>query len=169
MDYKEGIFVGYRYYDTENVPVLFPFGYGLSYTEFEMSGLKAEIVEDGKSEDGEKSADSKEMTTEELTGNLKVKVSVDVENTGDRAGKEVVQIYVGKKGSKIKRAAKELCGFAKVELEPGEKKTEEFILTRDAFTYYDEEKGDFAVETGTYEIYAGKSVEDVCQKVEVVL
>ena len=151
VEYKEGIFVGYRYYDTKNVPVLFPFGYGLSYTEFEMSGMKAEIVEDGKSE------------------NLQVKVSVNVENTGDRVGKEVVQIYVGKKESKIERAAKELRGFAKVELEPGEKKTVEFTLTRDAFTYYDEKQSDFAVEDGTYEIYAAKSVEDVRQKVEINL
>lgn len=169
VDYKEGIFVGYRYYDTENVSVLFPFGYGLSYTEFEMSDMKAEVLREKRADNEEKSVGREERNADDLMGHLQVKVTVSVENTGDRAGKEVVQIYVGKKDSKIERAAKELCAFAKVELEAGEKKALELTLTSDAFTYYDEEKGDFAVETGTYEIYAGKSVEEVCQKAEVVL
>ena len=145
VKYTEGIFVGYRYYDTKKVPVRFPFGYGLSYTEFTYQNMKTE-------------------------GNYpNVKVSVDVTNTGKVAGKEVVEIYVGKKDSAVERVAKELRGFAKVDLNPGETKTVTVELEPEAFRYYNEEKASFVTETGTYQIYAGKSVEDICCECEIEL
>lgn len=145
VKYSEGIFVGYRYYDTERKPVLFPFGYGLSYTDFAYGDM-------------------------ELKGNYPaVTVQVDVTNTGKMAGKEIVEIYVGKKDSKVERAAKELRGFAKVDLEPGETRTVEISLDKSAFTYYDENCHDFVTEQGKYEIYAGKSVEDICCQTEMTI
>ena len=138
VDYKEGIFVGYRYYDNRQVPVLFPFGYGLSYTEFVYSNLRVE-------------------------GNYPdFKVSVDVTNVGSVAGKETVQIYVGKPDSPVERAVKELRGFAKLDLQPGEKKTAEISLDPAAFTYFDEQLRHFVTESGEYKIFAGKSVEEIC-------
>ncbi len=143
VKYSEGIFVGYRYYDTEKKQVLFPFGYGLSYTDFAYGSMK-------------------------LKGNYPaVTVLVDVTNTGKMAGKEIVEIYVGKKDSKVERAAKELRGFAKVDLKPGETRTVEISLDKSAFTYYDENCHDFVTEQGKYEIYAGKSVEDICCQTEM--
>ena len=138
VDYKEGIFVGYRYYDNRQVPVLFPFGYGLSYTEFVYSNLRVE-------------------------GNYPdFTVSVDVTNVGSVAGKETVQIYVGKPDSPVERAVKELRGFAKLDLQPGEKKTAEISLDPVAFTYFDEQLRHFVTESGEYKIFAGKSVEEIC-------
>ena len=130
VEYREGIFVGYRYYDKKKMDVLFPFGYGLSYTTFAYSNL---------------CLDKKTMKdTEELT------VSVDVTNTGDRAGKEVVQLYVADKESTVIRPVKELRDFVKIELAPGETKTVTFTLGKRAFAYYDvhhEPPG--GLETGT--------------------
>jgi len=101
--------------------------------------------------------------------NLRVKgsypeitVSVDVTNTGMMKGKEVVQLYVGRKESCVERAAKELRGFEKLELEPGETGTAEFALPVSAFSYFDEEKGEFVTEPGDYQIFIGKSVADIC-------
>lgn len=138
VDYAEGIFVGYRYYDTKQVPVLFPFGYGLSYTKFVYSNLRVE-------------------------GTYPYfKVSVDVTNAGTMAGKEVVQIYVGKPDSAVERAMKELCGFTKLTLAPGETKTAEVTLDESAFTYFDETLRHFTTEPGEYKIFAGKSVAEIC-------
>lgn len=138
VDYAEGIFVGYRYYDTKQVPVLFPFGYGLSYTEFVYSNLRVE-------------------------GSYpEFRVSVDVTNAGNVAGKETVQVYVGKPDSPVERAMKELRGFTKLELQPGETKTAEVTLNADAFTYFDEELRHFVTESGEYKIFVGKSVEEIC-------
>ena len=138
VDYAEGIFVGYRYYDTRQVPVLFPFGYGLSYTEFVYSNLRVEGTYPN------------------------FKVSVDVTNDGNAAGKEVVQIYVGKSDSQVERAMKELRGFTKLELQPGETKTAEVTLDEAAFTYFDENLRHFVTESGEYKIFAGKSVAEIC-------
>ena len=138
VDYKEGIFVGYRYYDTRQVPVLFPFGYGLSYTEFVYSSLRVE-------------------------GNYPdFQVSVDVTNVGPVAGKETVQIYVGKPDSPVERALKELRGFAKMDLQPKETKTAKISLNPAAFTYFDEQLRHFVTESGEYKIFAGKSVAEIC-------
>lgn len=137
VEYKEGIFVGYRYYDKKKMEVLFPFGYGLSYTDFTYSNMQvsAHSIKD----------------TESVT------VSVDVTNTGERAGKEVVQLYVGDKESRVIRPDKELKDFAKIALEPGETKTVSFVLSKRAFAYYNTQIGDWHVESGDFHIMIGKS------------
>lgn len=141
VEYREGIFVGYRYYDKKKMDVLFPFGYGLSYTTFAYSNLRL---------------DKKTMKdTEELT------VSVDVTNTGDRTGKEVVQLYVADKESTVIRPVKELRDFVKIELAPGETKTVTFTLGKRAFAYYDVQIHDWQVETGEFEILIGASSRDI--------
>ena len=140
-EYREGVFVGYRYYDKKNMDVLFPFGYGLSYTTFEYSNL---------------TLDKSEMNdTDTLT------VSVNVRNTGKVKGKEVVQLYVGVPESHTIRPVKELRGFEKIELEPGEEKTVTFTLAKRAFAYYRTNISDWYVESGDYTIMAAKSSRDI--------
>lgn len=141
VEYREGIFVGYRYYDKKKMDVLFPFGHGLSYTTFEYSNLNV---------DKENIKDTDTMT-----------VSVDVTNTGKMAGKEVVQLYVADKKSKVIRPVKELRDFTKVELAPGETKTVSFVLDKRAFAYYSVEIHDWHVETGEFDILIGKSSRDI--------
>ena len=141
VEYREGVFVGYRYYDKKKMDVLFPFGYGLSYTDFAYSNLKL---------------DKKAMKdTEVLT------VSVDVTNTGTMAGKEVVQLYVADEESTVIRPVKELQGFEKVELAPGETKTVSMKLDARAFAYYNVQLGDFHVESGSFKIMIGRSCTDI--------
>ncbi|MFN3698739.1 MAG: glycoside hydrolase family 3 C-terminal domain-containing protein [Dictyoglomus sp.] len=144
VEYREGIFVGYRYYDKKEMEVLFPFGYGLSYTNFEYSELKIE---------------KKKITEEEI-----LKVKVKVKNTGKMKGKEVVQLYVKDIKSEVIRPEKELKGFEKIELEAGEEKEVEFELDKRAFAYYNEEIGEFYVESGEFEIMIGKSSRDIVLK-----
>ena len=142
--YSEGVFTGYRYYASKDMKVLFPFGYGLSYTTFEYSNLvldQKEIKESGK-----------------LT------VSVDVTNAGSCAGKEVVQLYVSAKESKMKRPVRELRGFDKIALEPGETKTVSFTLDKRAFAYWSVQIHDWHVESGDYEIQIGKSAQEIILK-----
>ena len=149
VEYREGIFVGYRYYDKKKLEVLFPFGHGLSYTTFDYSNLKtgADTIKD----------------TDVL------RVEVDVTNTGDVAGKEVVQLYVGDKVSSVIRPVKELKGFEKVALNPGETKTVSFNLGKRAFAYYNTEIKDWHVETGEFDILIGKSSRDIiCKKTIIV-
>jgi beta-glucosidase len=141
VEYREGVFVGYRYYETKKLPVLFPFGYGLSYTEFTYTNLKI---------DKERIKDTEE-----------VRVSVDVENTGGRTGKEVVQLYVMPPKGKAIRPIKELKGFEKVELKPGEKKTVTFVLSKRSFAYWNTTVSDWYVESGVYKLQIGKSVAEV--------
>ena len=143
MAYTENIFVGYRHYDTSDIEVLFPFGHGLSYTEFDLSELAVVLKMPGE--------------------RPQVRVSLKVSNTGKTDGKEVVQIYVGKPESEIDRPKKVLAAFTKVELSAGESRRIELTLNPDAFTYYNEKTRKFTVEPGTYQIYAGKSVADICQ------
>lgn len=145
--YSEGVFVGYRYYESKEMPVLFPFGYGLSYTTFEYSNLKVE----------------KESMKESET----VKVTVDVKNSGSRAGKEVVQLYVGKKDGSVVRPVRELRAFDKIELKPGETKTVEFVLGSRAFAYWEMEISDWFVESGAYEIQIGKSASEIILSHEI--
>jgi beta-glucosidase len=123
--YGEGLFIGYRYYDTKNVPVLFPFGYGLSYTTFAYSNLQA-YTKQGKTVSANYFNDVDGVT-----------VSVDVTNTGQMVGKEIVQLYVHDRAARLKRPYKELKGFAKVTLQPGETKTVTLTLDFRAFAYYD--------------------------------
>ncbi|MBQ9927398.1 MAG: glycoside hydrolase family 3 C-terminal domain-containing protein [Lachnospiraceae bacterium] len=147
VEYREGIFVGYRYYDKKKMNVLFPFGHGLSYTEFAYSNLKlsAESIKD----------------TDELT------VFVDVTNTGTREGKEVVQLYVSDKESFVIRPVKELKGFEKVFLMPGETKTVTFTLNKRSFAYYNTQIHDWHVESGSFTIMIGKSSRDIVVTADV--
>lgn len=148
-EYREGIFVGYRYYDKKKLDVLFPFGFGLSYTEFAYSDLQL---------------DKTSMKDTDILG-----VSVKVKNTGSRTGKEIVQLYVGDDESTAIRPVKELKGFEKVELAPGEEKTVEFTLDKRSFAYYNTEIKDWYVETGSFTIMVGKSSRDIqlCASVQV--
>jgi beta-glucosidase len=141
VDYTEGIFVGYRYYDKKSMDVLFPFGYGLSYTTFEYSNLtvSSESIKD----------------TDTLT------VTVDVTNTGKVSGKEVVQLYVQDVESSVVRPIKELKGFEKVSLEPNETKTVTFTLSKRAFAYYNVDIKDWHVESGGFNIMVGKSSREI--------
>lgn len=149
VQYAEGIFVGYRYYDKKNMPVMFPFGFGLSYTTFDYSNLK--ITCDGaKTEDGCLVVTDQDIVT----------VTVDVTNNGKCAGKEIVELYVADKESTPIRPLKELKGFEKVALEAGETKTVTFTLDSRAFAYYEPKISDWMVESGAFDIMIGKSVED---------
>ncbi|MFG1732119.1 beta-glucosidase [Paenibacillus sp. 843] len=141
VEYREGLFVGYRYYDSKKLNPLFPFGHGLSYTTFEYSKL---------------TVDKKQLKDTE-----KLSVSVDVKNTGAQAGKEIVQLYVHDRESSVIRPDQELKGFHKVELAPGEAKTITFELDHRSFAYYDIELKDWVVESGEFEIRIGKSSRDI--------
>jgi beta-glucosidase len=140
VEYKEGVFVGYRYYDTKEIEPLFPFGFGLSYTTFEYSDLRVDKAT--------------------MNDNETVTVQVSVKNIGDRAGKEIVQLYVRDIQSSVIRPQKELKGFEKIELQPGEQKTITFVLDQRAFAYYNVQLGDWHVESGDFEILLGKSSRD---------
>ncbi len=150
VKYGEDIFVGYRYYDTYDVHTAFPFGYGLSYTDFVMTGLSANVVKNTK--------DRK-----------RVEVKFSVSNIGSRAGAEVAQIYVADKLPKVKKAAKELKAFEKVYLEAGETKHITLELDESAFSYYDEENGGFKVDAGNYMVLLAKSAEEVVDIADVIL
>lgn len=141
VEYREGIFVGYRYYDKKKMDVLFPFGYGLSYTTFDYSNLRLD-------KDKMKDTDT-------------LRVTVDVTNTGGMAGKEIVQLYVADRESTVIRPVKELRDFAKVELQPGETKTVTFTLDKRAFAYYSVRIHDWHVETGEFDILIGRSSRDI--------
>ena len=133
VEYREGLYVGYRYYDTAGVPTAFPFGYGLSYTSFAYSDLKADE-----------------------TG-----VTLTVTNTGSCAGAEVVQLYVAKPDAKVFRPVKELKGFAKVQLEAGESKTVTIPLDDKAFRYWNVKTDRWEVEGGSYQLLVGASSADI--------
>ncbi|NLM45987.1 MAG: glycosyl hydrolase [Firmicutes bacterium] len=149
VEYRESLYVGYRYYDTAGTEPLFPFGHGLSYTTFVYSGLT--LSRDRLRED------------EELT------VTLTVENAGDLAGAEVVQLYVRDPESSVFRPEKELKGFAKVYLLPKEKKVLTFTLDKRAFAYYDVARHQWQVESGEFAILAGASSRDIrlCKHVYV--
>ena len=147
--YREGIFVGYRYYDRKEMPVRYPFGYGLSYTEFSYSNLQLDK--------------SSMKDTDTLT------VSVDITNTGKRAGKEIVQLYVADRTGSADRPVRELKNFAKVSLEPGETKTVRMELNKRSFAWYNVKLHDWYAASGTYEIQIGKSSREIvlCDTVEL--
>ncbi len=147
--YGEGLFIGYRYYDAKEMPVLFPFGHGLSYTTFTYSNAAAS-TETFKDVDG-------------------VTVTVDVTSTGEVAGKEIVQIYVHDRQSGLVRPHKELKGFAKVELQPGETKTVSVPLDFRAFAYYHPEYQQWVTEDGEFDILIAASATDIRQTLTVTL
>jgi beta-glucosidase len=140
VNYAEGIYVGYRYYDTKKVEPQFPFGYGMSYTTFEYYELE---VHGGR------------IGTKEPT------VTVTVKNTGSRAGAEVVELYIHDGHSKIDRPEHELKGFRRVELKPGESKQVEFWLGRQDLSYWSPEKKSWVADAGTFEVQVGGSSRDV--------
>ena len=147
--YNEGVFVGYRYYDKKEMEVLFPFGFGLSYTDFAYSNLRLDkmAIQD----------------TDTLT------VMVDVKNIGKVAGKEVVQLYIGDKESTVFRPIRELKGFEKVSLKPGELKTVTFKLDKRAFAYWNTTLNDWHVETGAFAVEIGKSSREIALEAEVIV
>ena len=145
VEYKESVYVGYKYYDKVGKDVLFPFGFGLSYTEFEYFDLQVNIE------------------------NEKVDIRFKIKNVGDVAGKEIAQIYVKKADSVVFRPDKELRDFAKVDLNPGEEKDVHIVLDRDCFEYYDIENDRWQVEAGEYEILVGKSSRNIVLNDKVVI
>ena len=138
VNYGEEIFVGYRYYDKKGIEPAFPFGYGLTYTTFTMNTAASGFTFDAD------------------TDNV-IEILVTVKNTGDRDGSEVVQLYVGQHRPFVEKPIRELRGFVKVFLKPGQQTTVSIPLKRDAFTHYDEEKGGWCVEPGDYTVYIGSS------------
>ena len=139
--YNEGVFVGYRYYDTKEMPVRYPFGYGLSYTTFEYSDLQ--------------------LSADRIKDTDTLKVTLKVKNTGDRAGKEIVQLYVADKTGAACRPVKELKNFVKVELQPQEEKTVEMELDKRSFAWYNTQIHDWYAASGEYEILAAASSRDI--------
>ncbi len=140
--YKEGMFVGYRYYDQHPDEVWFPFGHGLSYTNFEYSNLKL----------------SKNFSDKE---NDEFTVSFKVKNTGDMSGKETVQLYIGEIDNVVTRPLKELKAFDKVELAPNEEKTVEFTIKHSDLAYYNVCLRKWHIESGVYRISVGASTADI--------
>ena len=143
--YNEGLFVGYRWTDKEKLKPLFAFGHGLSYTTFEY---------------GKPTIDKKEMTADGT-----VTVSVPVKNTGKCEGKEVVQLYISDKKSSLPRPVKELKGFEKVTLAPGEEKVVSFTINSEALSYFDDKKHEWVAEPGKFEALVGASSTDIKGKV----
>jgi len=139
--YGEGLFVGYRYYDARKIAPQFPFGFGLSYTSFAYTAIKADTTS-VRAQDG-------------------ARIHVTVKNTGKRTGSEVVQLYVRQVGAPVLRPEKELKHFAKVRLQPGEEKTVTFALTARDFAWYSPRVHDWVVDTGAFEVLAGGSSRDL--------
>ena len=141
VEYREGLYIGYRYFTTAEKAVRFPFGYGMSYTTFAYSDMAAD-------EQG---------------------VSLTVTNTGSVAGTEIVQLYTAKKNSELFRPAKELKGFARVTLAPGEKQRITIMLDDKAFRFWNVKANRWEIEGGEYELLVGASVEDIrlCEKISV--
>lgn len=149
VEYREGIYIGYRYYDTFEKEVLFPFGYGLSYTKFEYSDLRLDKIDMNKDE--------------------KIKLTVKVKNIGNVSGKEIVQIYVSKENSHTYRVKHELKNFQKVSLEAKEEKDIEIELDVKNFAYYNIEEHRWCVESGEYAISVAASSRDIklTQKIQI--
>lgn len=141
VEHRESVYIGYRYYEKINKQVRYPFGFGLSYTTFEYSDLK--------------------LDKSEMDENDKLTVSFKVKNTGKAAGSEVAQLYVSDKESTIFRPVKELKGFKKISLEPGEEKEVEITLCRRAFAFWNVNTNDWCVESGEFEIAVGASSADI--------
>ncbi len=148
-EYREGVFVGYRYYTSKQMSVLFSFGHGLSYTDFAYSNLI--------------------ISSRNLSESVGLTVKVDVTNTGQMTGKEVIQLYVSPKESSVIRPVRELRAFDKIELLPGETRTVTFELDSRAFSYWNTTLHDWYVETGRYEIQIGKSASVILMAEEVTV
>jgi beta-glucosidase len=145
--YGEGIFIGYRHYDLCDIEPLFPFGHGLSYTEFEYQQIKIDYTKNA----------------------FPITVHATIKNIGDSMGKEVVQLYLADKKATLPRPLKELKGFCKVELLPGESKEITFLLDERAFSFYDPQKLHWCWEPGEFEILLGSSSRDIRQRASLTL
>lgn len=141
LNYSEGIYVGYRYYDKKEIAPRYPFGYGLSYTQFAYSNLT--------------------LSEAEVHLPSVLKLTVDITNTGEVYGKDIVQLYLAHPHSKQPRPPQELKGFAKVALQPGETKSVEFVLEERDFACYNPEYGEWSAESGSYTIRIGASSRDI--------
>ena len=139
--YTEGVFLGYRHFDKDGIKPLFPFGYGLSYTTFAYTNLA--------------------VTPSSVSGDQPVTVSFDITNTGNRAGADVAEVYVGEPRPKVPRPAKELKGFARVQLAPGETTHVSVTLAPTAFSYYDAGQHAWTADAGEFEIYVGHSAAQI--------
>ncbi len=144
--YGEGIFVGYRYYEKKRVAPLFPFGFGLSYTSFAYANLR--------------------LSADTIAPGDRLTVSVDVTNTGQRAGQEIVQLYVRDVAARVARPEKELKGFAKVALAPGETKTVALTLDQAALAFWDDYRHAWVAEAGAFEALIGSSSQDIQARAE---
>ncbi|MFZ0537895.1 MAG: glycoside hydrolase family 3 C-terminal domain-containing protein, partial [Candidatus Sulfotelmatobacter sp.] len=149
VDYTEGIYVGYRYFDKQKIEPLFPFGYGLSYTKFEYSDLK--------------------VSPHRTSSGTPVEVSLRVRNSGTRPGAEVVELYLHDGHASVDRPVQELKGFRRVELAPGESKNVRFTLDRDAMAFYSTSKKDWVTERGQFDVLVGASSRDIRVKGSFVL
>lgn len=145
--YKEDILVGYRWHDTKKIEPEYAFGFGLSYTNFSLSNIKTNATKYGKDDT--------------------INVSCKVINTGNINGAEVVQVYVGKKKSKVKRALKELKGFEKLNLEAGKANTVSINIPVSTLAYYDESKSEWNIEKGDYIIYVGNASNNITKQIKV--
>jgi beta-glucosidase len=149
VHYDEDIFVGYRHFDKNGIEPLFPFGHGLSYTTFEYGNVK--------------------VNKAQISGDEGSKVSVDVKNTGQRAGGEVIQLYVQDIEASVPRPPKELKGFRKVFLQPGEQKNVVLDIAKADLSFYDEKQGKWVVEPGKFMLHVGSSSRDIRASVEILL
>ena len=149
IKYNEGIFVGYRWHDTKNIKPLFSFGHGLSYTTFEFGKVKADKTKISKDD--------------------KITFTVSVKNTGNREGAEVVQLYISDLKSSLPRPTKELKGFEKVNLKPGETKEVSITVDKSALSFFDPVKHDWVAEPGDFEALIGNSSSDIKTKLKFSL
>ena len=141
VEYKESIYVGYRWAEKQNIKPLFAFGHGLSYTDFTYGEAKC--------------------SKPSVKAGSNVKVSIDVTNSGKVAGKEVVQLYIGDEESSLERPVKELKGFRKISLEPGETKTVTFEIEPDMLKFFDDSKHEWVLEPGRFTAYVGSASDDI--------
>jgi len=141
VTYSEGVFVGYRHFDKSGIKPLFPFGYGLSYSTFAYKNLT--------------------ITPAHMSGDASATVAFDVTNTGSRTGADVAEIYVGDRHAPVPRPVKELKGFKKVELKPGETNHVEISLDRRAFSYFDVKSHQWTVAPGDFDVYVGRSSAEI--------
>jgi beta-glucosidase len=146
--YEEGLLVGYRWFDEKKIEPQFPFGHGLSYTSFEYTGLRLRPPLDGPGEAGA-------LTVAEL----------EIRNTGSRAGAEVAELYVSPIKPRLPRPPRELKGFRKLLLEPGEKQTVAIVLRPEALAFYDPAKAAWLAEAGEYSVLVGSSSRDIRARV----
>jgi beta-glucosidase len=146
VEYKESVLVGYRWYETKGIEPLYPFGYGLSYTSFELSKAKA---------------------AKQISAEKPLKVSVKLENTGAIAGAEVVQLYVSENNPTVLRPKKELKAFKKVELEPGKSTTITFELKHSDLAFWNDKTHAWEINKGTYTIHIGNSSANISQTLTV--